>query len=429
MAVELQPLGVKCNLACSYCYQEPMRDAGGNEGETGYDLEAMKRSVEAEWSSGARGLALFGGEPLLLPIDEMRELCEFAKARGQHISVQTNGTLVTPAHLALFEEFQVGVGVSMDGPGELNDTRWNGNLASTRALTQRSQATIEELLARGIGASLIVTLTNVNASPERLPRLLTWLDDLVARGLKWLNIHTLEVDSEAGRANILPHPDLVAALQTLARWQPAGVHVAPLDAYRRLLLGQDNENVNCIWHACDPYTTAAVRGVGGRGERGNCGRTNKDGVAWLKGETVGHERQLALYFTPQEHGGCAGCRFFFACKGECPGTAEQGDWRSRTEHCSTIMAMLESTEGQLQREGREPLSLSVRRPLVEARLLQAWAGGQNISIAQAIAQPAPGDVNRPHGDIPHGDAPHGDHADAQQPVIEHGDHNDARGRR
>ena len=80
---------------------------------------------------------------------------------------------------------------------------------------------------------------------------------------------------------------------------------------------------NCVWNFCDPYTTPAVRGVDGQGTRGNCGRTNKDGVPYEKSAVAGHERQLALYLTPQEHGGCAECRFFVPCGGgSCPGEGE-----------------------------------------------------------------------------------------------------------
>lgn len=28
MSVELRPLGVQCNIKCTYCYQNPLRDAG-----------------------------------------------------------------------------------------------------------------------------------------------------------------------------------------------------------------------------------------------------------------------------------------------------------------------------------------------------------------------------------------------------------------
>ena len=46
MTVELRPLGVHCNIACQYCYQNPQRDAG-NLGKR-YDIETMKRAILEE---------------------------------------------------------------------------------------------------------------------------------------------------------------------------------------------------------------------------------------------------------------------------------------------------------------------------------------------------------------------------------------------
>ncbi len=65
MSVELRPFGVQCNLLCQYCYQNPQRDAGNVEKT--YDLEAMKDAVIAEGGP----FTMFGGEPLLMPIDDL----------------------------------------------------------------------------------------------------------------------------------------------------------------------------------------------------------------------------------------------------------------------------------------------------------------------------------------------------------------------
>jgi uncharacterized protein len=133
-----------------------------------------------------------------------------------------------------------------------------------------------------------------------------------------------------------------------------------------------------------------VRGVEGNGQRSNCGRTYKDGVEFVKSASPGFERYLALYQTPQTAGGCKDCRFFMMCKGQCPGTAIDGDWRNRTEHCAVWMALYEDLEAQLVREGRQPLSLSRRRPELERALLGQWASGRNCTIADALARaPAP----------------------------------------
>src|SRR5204862_2704932 len=142
----------------------------------------------------------------------------------------------------------------------------------------------------------------------------------------------------------------------------------------------------CVWYACDPYTTRAVRGVEGRGQRSNCGRTNKDGIDFVKSPSEGFERYIALYHTPQEHGGCHGCRFFLMCKGQCPGTSIDGDWRNRTEHCAVWKSLYEHCEKQMLDQGHKPLSLSPLRARVEKMLLACWASGRNMTIATALRQ-------------------------------------------
>src|SRR5687767_16009133 len=119
------------------------------------------------------------------------------------------------------------------------------------------------------------------------------------------------------------------------------------------LLQDEKASVTCVWNACDPYTTSAVRGVDGDGSLTNCGRTFKDGIPYRKASTVGRERQLVLHNTPQELGGCKGCRFFFACKGYCPGTALGGDWRKRTEHCRVLYSLFERFEEEIKTKRSE----------------------------------------------------------------------------
>jgi hypothetical protein len=114
-------------------------------------------------------------------------------------------------------------------------------------------------------------------------------------------------------------------------------------------------------------------------------------------------------------GGCGGCRFFLACGGgNCPGEGEGGDWRNRTVHCETLIALFEDLEDELFAQGKEPISMSLRRPALEAALIGKWTGRPSDSLSIG---------NQPHGDAPHGDVEHGDHTDAARPVIinEHGE--------
>jgi uncharacterized protein len=120
MTVELRPYGTRCNIQCRYCYQEPRREAGNLA--RAFDLEKMKRAVESEGGP----FSLFGGEPLLLRLDELEELWAWGLERYGVNSIQTNGTLIRDEHIALFHKYRVSVGISMDGPDELNDVRWPG---------------------------------------------------------------------------------------------------------------------------------------------------------------------------------------------------------------------------------------------------------------------------------------------------------------
>jgi uncharacterized protein len=72
------------------------------------------------------------------------------------------------------------------------------------------------------------------------------------------------------------------------------------------------------------------------------------------------------------------------CKGYCPGTALEGDWRNRTEYCGLWFGLFEQLEGELAAEGRQPLSQRPDRDDIEARLLNEWMSGQNPRLADLI---------------------------------------------
>ena len=381
MGVELRPLGVNCNIGCQYCYQNPQRDAGNLA--RSYDVEAMKAAVLREGGP----FILFGGEPLLLPEDDLERLWAWGLERFGQNGVQTNGTLINDAHVRMFRQYKVHVGVSIDGPGELNDVRWAGTLEKTRAATAKAEESIERLCREGMPPSLIVTLHRNNATADKLPVMRDWLRRLDAAGVRSARLHVLEVESEVVRQKYaLTAPEAVAALTDLAELEPqlARMRFDIFDDMEALLLGRD-EQATCVWMACDPYTTAAVSGVEGDGRRSNCGRTNKDGVDFTKGDAPGFERYVALYQTPQEHGGCKGCRFFLACKGQCPGTAIDGDWRNRTEHCEVWKRLFRVLEERLLDRGLFPVSVQPNRVYLEREMLEAWASGANPSMQQTIA--------------------------------------------
>jgi uncharacterized protein len=383
MTVEVRPHGAKCNIRCHYCYQESQRSFAS---KIPYDIEAMKRSILMEGGP----FAVFGGEPLLIRHADLERLFAWGYEQFGENGLQTNGVLIDDEHIRLFRSYNVRVGISLDGPGELNDIRWAGTLERTREATSKSQRALERLCHEGIIPSIIVTLHKQNATMQRLPVLIDWMRDLVSRGISSIRLHLLEIDNPGIRTRYaLTTRENIDALMALARLERAtpSLEFDVFSDMRRLLLAQDGgkHGTTCVWNACDPYTTIAVRGVEGNGQRSNCGRTYKDGVEFVKASSPGYERYIALFHTPQEFGGCRGCRFFVACKGQCPGTAIDADWRNRTEHCDVWKALFGWMEAELLADGCAPISLLTVRKDIERIFLEQWSVGANCTIESALS--------------------------------------------
>lgn len=372
MSVELRPLGVACNIGCHYCYQNPQRDAGNHR--QAYDLDKMRAAVEREGGP----FTLFGGEPLLLPIEALADLFRWGFEKYGRSGLQTNGVLITDEHLAIFARYNVDVGVSIDGPGEYNDLRWDATLERTRRSTARTETNIVRLCREHRPPGLIVTLHRRNATAEHLPRMFAWMRELDALGIRSVRLHPLEVDAPEVRQHSLTDAENVLAFLAFATLQTElkQLRFDVVDEIERSLLGRDT-HTSCVWRACDPYTTEAVRGVEGNGQTSNCGRTNKDGVDYIKAEVPGFERYLALQQTPQEDGGCKGCRFFLMCRGQCPGTAIDGDWRNRSELCGLWKQLFIHAEKQLILRNAFPLTIDPARHRRERHLALLWASGRN----------------------------------------------------
>jgi len=397
VSVEVNIVGTRCKMACAYCYQLPVRVATNNRALRLLDHSAIRAAVVAA-NPGPAGFSIFGGEPLLAAIEDLEKLWTFGLERYGKNGVQTSGSEIGEEHLALFKKYRVHVGFSIDGPGELNDARHAGTPDQTRAATAHSEAMLRRCLAEKVGASLIVTLHRLNAAPDRLPRLLAWFRDLDAVGLSSVRLHLLERDGPGGERLALTSEQNTAALFAARDLEPSLARLkfdVFADIEKKLL--DPTTSATCVWNGCDPWTTPAVQGIEADGSRGLCQRVHKDGKQWRPADQHSNIRQVVLWNTAQEDGGCRGCRFFLQCGGHCPGTAIGGDWRNRSIDCPTWFALLERTELEMVARGEQPASLAAD---LEARIERSLVG--------AAAPSGHGDA---HGDSPHGDD-HGDHTDA-----------------
>lgn len=396
MSVEVNVVGTRCGaaaggLSCLYCYERLVPRKAPE-----LDVEAVKATLRrVVGSSHGRGFSLFGGEPLLAPLEDLEALWRFGWETYRHNGVQTSGRPITEAHFALFKKYRVNVSFSIDGPGELNDHRWAGSVEKTREATAASCAWLLRCLREKVGTGLIVTLHRANASPERLPRLLAWLTELDAAGLQHAGLHLMEHDGNVRRLGLSPRENADAML-AIYRHQTRALRTLKLGPFRdvlALLRGQDawkwndgsQGGVGCTWGPCDPYTTTAVEGVDPDGKRTLCPRVHKDGVEWGPAAPGPLARPLVLRDTPQEQGGCKGCRHLITCKGHCPGTATGGDWRKRSRDCETWRAILEAFEQHLLDVGETPVTLRPDRDAIEARMAEFWAAGRAVKLVEVLA--------------------------------------------
>lgn len=118
----------RCNLNCSYCYVFNMGDRGWERQpkrlSAGVAAAIVEQLADLYRRQGcAFSIVLHGGEPLLLGHARLEalfaSLAKTVPACGLHL--QTNGTLLDSATLDLCAKYKVGISISLDGPGDIND--------------------------------------------------------------------------------------------------------------------------------------------------------------------------------------------------------------------------------------------------------------------------------------------------------------------
>ena len=113
-----------CNVNCSYCYL-PQRDVTSVI-EQSVVATLFEKVFASGWTGEGLTVIWHAGEPLVVPVSFYEtafaaiEKIRPAALRLRH-SFQTNGMLITSKWCDLFKKWDIGVGVSIDGPKHLHD--------------------------------------------------------------------------------------------------------------------------------------------------------------------------------------------------------------------------------------------------------------------------------------------------------------------
>lgn len=164
----------RCDLACDHCYVYEHADQSWRRQPIGIE-PAVARQAAARIAEHAAAhslpevrVVLHGGEPLLLGEQRLRGVLTELRDRITPVSsldlrLQTNGVQLSPALCTLFAEYQVKIGVSLDGDRAANDLhRRFVDGRSSHAQVRRALKLLRSADYRGIYSGILCTVDLAN---------------------------------------------------------------------------------------------------------------------------------------------------------------------------------------------------------------------------------------------------------------------------
>lgn len=146
----IKPTGGDCNLNCRYCFYRHHKVGRMTD-------EIIDRTLATYMMTPIldHSICFQGGEPTLMPLEFYRRLDLF----GCRVSLQTNGTLITPEWAEFFAENSWLIGVSLDGNENLNEIVRGGTEQAIRGI---------RLLERyGVDYCILTVVSRVNVNEPR----------------------------------------------------------------------------------------------------------------------------------------------------------------------------------------------------------------------------------------------------------------------
>lgn len=314
-----------CNLRCTYCNQWR---AGPNNTMSFQVLARIIRDVLR--APGVRRVEFVwhGGEPTLLPMSFFRKaiwLQQQFRMPGQSVanSVQTNGTRLSDGWLRFLRDYEVSVGVSLDGPPEVHDSRRIDVRGRPTSAVVRTG--LGELERFGIPHGVLVVVDDdiVNVGARRL---LEYLLELRVRAVDLLNVLPTNMPVGASLHGMyLPVQRYVEFLRELFRvWWPRyadEIFVRELAGLVRQLQG--GPALTCVFagncfggfltvdpsgevSACDKYVGDAKYGFGNIFAMNLADLPEVEALRVIVSENEGELASMR------------GCPWFEVCKGACP---------------------------------------------------------------------------------------------------------------
>jgi uncharacterized protein len=278
-----------------------------------------------------------GGEPLLLPFNDLRLLLQYSYKKYKSSGIQTSLLHMTDEHLELFKKYKTKVGVSIDGhTPKMNKMRFPIDMTEKQIGFQidRVFKNIEKLIQSNVSVSVIAILRKCNSNPAMMIDYFHYLQFL---GIEYAKLNPGTVYDESKRELLEASNNDIWNVYTAVYRQKLKLTINPIADAAEGMTGHIG-NLSCSMKYCDPWSSGADMTLNGNGEFGTCMHTAAaiDGVQAMRGSKPTYERYEALQQIPQKVGGCRGCVFWHMCTGGCPGAGINNDWRNKTRFCGGL---------------------------------------------------------------------------------------------
>lgn len=327
----------RCNLSCTYCYN----------GSPGPKQDMPVSMVEKAIALAVEGgepfhLQLTGGEPTLVP---QLIACAAAQAHEsglcRSMGIQTNATALTPDLMELFKTHGLQVGVSLDGPPDIQE-RMRGKAAETLRGLQL-------LKAAGIAFNVTTVVTEANAPfLDRLVLMLSGFKSARGIGLDLL-VHKGFAQKRSAAAPAR-RPTLADGLTRMAGALTAvnARRAVPIRLRERDLIlsaggSAGGKKRSAFCHACRAESMA----VNPLGEIFPCGQTMGD--ARFAAGTVLSPRLdglKKLFDHRPSPAQCRGCALEKNCPGDCPSRLFYNQTQHPPQVCELYRILWEVENGR-----------------------------------------------------------------------------------
>lgn len=367
-----------CNFSCTYCYMDESAEKGFLSDETLENIIEQVTYVNKLRNSDPKFI-WHGGEPLLMKKDFYEKLLEFQrkhnhneldlfrltldnetyllisdKVRSARNSVQSNGSLITDEIAAYFKEKSISIGLSLDGPGEINDLtrQYSDGKGSYDSVISGLRLCKEKQIGGGI--ITVLNKNNIDKMDElydfyKENNLSPKINPLIKSGNAEKNYEDL---------GITPKEYGQALITLFDKWyydKDTKISIDPLDEMIGNIYSKDTKSCNFSNNCQESFVS-----IGPQGDIYPCGRF--DGIQEFKLGNINKDslneildsdlRKSLLSRNHLDIAGCAKCEYGDICHGGCMHNAymHTGNIMDKDYYCQSYKMIFSHIKNEISKE-------------------------------------------------------------------------------